>query len=87
MSEEINTNNGIPTINDQTAKLRLAIKISSNISAITMIEMNIKTLTIPRKVRIIIHIYSVSLASSGLSKADNLSIKDSPLISVAATFI
>ncbi len=78
--DESRTNSGMPTIRDQTARLRLPIKISSNISAITMIETNIITLIIPKNVRIIIHICSVSLVSSGLSKADNLSKKDSPLM-------
>ena len=73
-------NSGIPTIRDHTARLRLPMKISSNISAIKMIETKINTLTIPRKVRMIIQICSVSLASSGLSKADSLSMKESPLM-------
>ena len=85
--DESRTNSGMPTIRDQTARLRLPIKISSNISAITMIETNIITLMIPKNVRTIIHICSVSLVSSGLSKADNLSKKESPLMRRAATFI
>ena len=80
ISEETNTNIGIPTIKDQTARLRLPIKISSNISAIIMIETNIKTLNIPRKVLTMNQICSVSLPSSGLSKAAKRSTKESPLM-------
>ena len=87
INEESKINIGIPTINDQTAKLRFPMNISSNISAMTMIEMNIKTLMMPRKVLTIIHICSVSVVWSGLSRADNLSMKESLLMLSPATFI
>lgn len=84
---ERRTNIGIPTINDHTARLKLPINISSNISAMIMIEMKIRTLTIPRNVRIIIHICSKSFISSGLSRADNLSMNERPLMESPAHFI
>ena len=75
---EINTNNGIPRIKDQTAKLKFPTKNSSIISAIMIIETNIITLITPRKVLTMRHICSESLTSSGLSRAESLSMKDNP---------